>query len=136
MIERCTDLRVGYRDTDQMGVVHHAVYLEYFERGRTELLRQIGLAYAELERSGVMLPVLEYSARLIRPGRYDDVVRVVSRMSPPMGPRLRIDYEILRVDVLLVTGHTVHAFTQVGAMRPIRPPRAFLSRLEMLDQQA
>lgn len=134
MIEHHTDIRVGYRDTDQMGVVHHAVYLEFFEQGRTELLRQIGMAYAELERSGVMLPVLEYSARMIRSGRYDDIVRVVSRLRIPDGPRLRIDYEIRRQGELLVTGHTVHAFTNVDRMKPIRPPRAFMSLIESLDR--
>ncbi len=132
MIERHTEIRVGYRDTDQMGVVHHAVYLEFFEQGRTELLRQIGMAYADLERSGVMLPVLEYGARMIRPGRYDDVVRVVSRLHVPEGPRLRIEYEILRNDELLVTGHTVHAFTLASGMKPIRPPREFMRLIESL----
>ncbi len=129
MITRHTEIRVGYRDTDQMGVVHHAVYLEFFEQGRTELLRQIGIAYATLERSGVMLPVLEYDARLVRPALYDQIVRVESTLHPPDGVRLRIAYTITRNDQLLVTGHTIHAFAQVGSMKPIRPPREFLELL-------
>jgi len=133
MIERMCDIRVGYRDTDQMGVVHHAVYLEYFEQGRTELLRQIGMAYSTLEHSGVALPVLEYSARMIRPAKYDDILSIRSQLIIPTGPRVRIEYQITRGGEVLVDGHTVHAFTRTTTLRPIRPPEEFLKIVHRLD---
>ncbi|MCE2504400.1 MAG: hypothetical protein J4G05_10135 [Chlorobi bacterium] len=59
MISGHTSIRVRYRDTDQMNVVYHGVYLEYFETGRTELLRDLGMPYSSIEQNGLMLPVLE-----------------------------------------------------------------------------
>lgn len=130
MIQRVSTVRVRYRDTDQMGVVYHSVYLEFFETGRTELLRELGMAYSSIEREGRLLPVLEYSARLIRPARYDDLLSVVTRIDALDGIRLRIDYEILRDEELLVLGNTLHVFTTADGMRPVRPPKAFVELLE------
>ena len=130
MIRHETTVRVRYPDTDQMGVVYHAVYLEYFETGRTELLRDFGLPYSALEESGVMLPVLEAHLVMLRPARYDQALTVVSIMNEMPTARLRIDYRILRGDELLATGHTLHAFTTVDTMRPVRPPREFMALLE------
>lgn len=130
MIRRETPVRVRYRDTDQMGVVYHGVYLEFFETGRTELLRDLGMAYSSMEESGVMLPVLEATMKLHSPARYDDLLTVITTISHPITARLRIDYEIRREDRLLISGHTVHAFTTVEGMRPVRPPRSFLEMIE------
>ena len=63
MIRTETTIRVRYRDTDQMGVVYNGVYFEYFETGRTEMLRELGMAYSAIESTGVMLPVLEAAAK-------------------------------------------------------------------------
>jgi acyl-CoA thioester hydrolase len=130
MIRRQIDVRIRYRDTDQMGVVYHGVYLEFFETGRTELLRDLGMPYASIEKTGVLLPVLEYSTRMILPARYDDLVTVVTTIAERPGARLRIDYQIFNGDTLLVTGQTVHAFATLGTFRATRPPRAFL---ELID---
>ncbi len=126
MIQHDTEIRVGYRDTDKMGVVHHSVYPVYFEKSRTELLRSLGLVYAAMEESGVMLPLLEYSVRMMRPARYDDILLVTAQLTPPHGVRLQLDYQIRRDGELLVTGTTLHAFTTVDTMRPVRPPKSFL----------
>lgn len=126
MIEHDTLVRVGYRDTDKMGVVHHSVYPVYFEIGRTELLRSLGLVYAVMEQSGVMLPLLEYSVRMMRPARYDDRLLISARLTPPQGVRLQLDYNVTRDGELLVVGTTLHAFTTVDTMRPVRPPKGFL----------
>ena len=129
MIRHQTQVRVRYRDTDQMGVVYHGVYLEFFETGRTELLRDLGMAYSSIEQSGVMFPVLEAYAKLHRPARYDDLLTVTTRIVDPISARMKLDYEIHRDGQLLVSGFTVHAFTTVDGMKPVRPPRAFLQRL-------
>lgn len=126
MIRHETRVRVRYPDTDQMGVVYHARYLEYFETGRTELLRDLGLPYASIEARGVLLPVLEAHVVMRRPARYDDLLTVVSMLRELPTARMSIDYEIMRDGELLVTGSTVHAFTTADGMRPVRPPRELM----------
>ena len=130
MIRTETVVRVRYRDTDQMGVVYNGVYLEFFETGRTEMLRELGMPYASIERSGVMLPVLEASAKFLQPARYDDLLTVVTYLRHPVTARMRIEYEIYNGEQLLVTGFTLHAFTTIDTMRPVRPPREFLELVE------
>jgi acyl-CoA thioester hydrolase len=130
MIRHETRVRVRYPDTDQMGVVYHGRYLEYFETGRTELLRDLGLAYATIEAGGILLPVLEAHLVMRRPARYDELLTVVSFLRELPTARLHIDYEIHRDDEILATGATVHAFTTADGMRPVRPPRAFMELME------
>lgn len=131
MIRHTATVRIRYRDTDQMGVVYHAVYLEFCETARTELLRAIGLPYSTLEKeSGVLLPVLEFQLRLLRPARYDDLLSVTATLEEPITARFRIGYELRRGDELLATGGTVHAFTEASTFKPVRPPRIFLDAVE------
>ena len=85
--------RVPYADTDQMGVVYYANYLEYFERSRTELLRSAGLPYSELERLGLFLPVSEAHCRYLAPAHYDDLLTLRSWVAEVKGVRLRIESE-------------------------------------------
>ncbi len=130
MISGHTSIRVRYRDTDQMNVVYHGVYLEYFETGRTELLRDLGMPYSSIEQNGLMLPVLEMAVQMKQSARYDDLLTVHSMIHTMPTARLRIDYELLRDDELLVTGHTVHGFVSAESMRPVRPPKDFLRLFE------
>jgi len=130
MLENNTRIRVRYADTDNMGFSYYANYLVWFEVGRTEMLREIGLPYAELERQGVALPVLEAYCKYHRPALYDQLLRVASRMEKFPGASLRIDYEVFNEDdQLLARGYTVHAFIN-SAGKPVRPPRAFLNKLK------
>lgn len=136
MIRRETTIRVRYRDTDQMGVVYHGVYLEFFETGRTELLRGIGLPYSSIEQSGVMFPVLDAYVRLHRPARYDDLLTVATTLDTTISARMRLDYTIHRGDELLVSGHTTHAFTTVEGMKPVRPPRSFIETVQRVSAES
>jgi acyl-CoA thioester hydrolase len=126
MIRAETTIRVRYRDTDQMGVVYNGVYFEYFETGRTEMLRELGLPYSSIEQTGVMLPVLEAAAKFHQPARYDDLLTVITFLREPVSVRMRMEYEIRRGEELLVTGTTLHAFTTIDTFRPVRPPREFV----------
>lgn len=126
MIEHTTVIRVRYKDTDQMGVVYHAVYLEYFETARTEMLRALGLPYSTIEQEGLMLPVLEACLSMKRPARYDNLLNVASIIRELPTARLRIEYEITYDGRLLVAGHTVHAFVTVDGMKPVKPPASFM----------
>ena len=129
LVHRCA-IRIRYADTDQMQIVYHGNYLEYFEIGRTEFLRDLGLPYAAIEASGIRLLVIEAHCRYIIPAVYDDLIIVESSMFEMPTARMRIDYNILRGDTLLATGYTMHAFQDVRLNRPVRPPAVFLETLK------
>ena len=99
--------RVPYADTDQMGVVYYANYLEYFERSRTEMLRSIGLPYRELEARGVIFPVREAHCDYLASARYDDLLTFRSWVEEAKGARLKVATEIYCEDKLLVKGYVV-----------------------------
>jgi len=105
------DIRVRYAETDQMRVAHHASYLVWFEAGRTEFIRACGRSYAQLEEDGWLLVVIEAHCRYRQPVRYDDVLRLRTRLAD-LGPaRLTFGYELLRAadGAMLADGWTVHA---------------------------
>lgn len=96
--ESVTELRVRYAETDQMGVVYHANYLVWCEIARTDLIRTLGASYRELEERGVRLAVSEASVRYIAAARYDDRIRVETRLSRVTSRTLIFDYIILNAD--------------------------------------
>jgi acyl-CoA thioester hydrolase len=103
--------RVIYGDTDQMGVVYYANYLRWFEMGRTELLRQIGVLYASVEAAGLFFPVMEISCRYHKPARYDDEITVATTLTALGRATLVFGYKITRKNdgQLLAEGWTRHA---------------------------
>ena len=121
MIRSRVEVTVRYAETDMMGIVYHANYLPWFEVGRTTLLKEIGVPYKRLEEEGFRLPVLEVSAKYLRPAVYDDTLVIVTTVSERPLLRVRLEYEVLRGDEVLATGTSVHAFVDKQG-RPIRPP--------------
>jgi acyl-CoA thioester hydrolase len=118
-------IRVRYAETDGMGVVYYGNYLTWFEVGRTDLLRQLGESYREIEeKEHVYLPVLEARCMYHKPARYDDLVDIVTRASRPSPARVQFDYELMRAEdgVLLASGSTLHAAVGRDG-RPRRLPR-------------
>jgi acyl-CoA thioester hydrolase len=106
-----TRLRVRYAETDQMGVVYHSNYLIWFEVGRVELLRQMGLEYKRLEQDfGCMIAVVGAEVRYRSPARYDDDIRIRTGVAALRGPLLKMRYEICRADDdrVLCEGTTTH----------------------------
>ena len=104
-------VRVRYAETDQMGVVYHANYLVWFEVGRVELMRQMGLDYKSMEQEeGCLIAVVEANARYKAPARYDDELIVRTRVTGARGPIVKFGYEVVRVadSVVLCEGYTVH----------------------------
>ncbi len=126
-----TTTRVRYPETDRMGVAHHTHYFVWFELGRTELMRELGCAYGELEdQDGVMFPVIEASARYRAPARYDEILEIDTRLVEATGVRVRFEYAVRRPadGALLAEGQTVHA--SVGRDgRPARLDAGLQSRL-------
>ena len=96
--------RVPYADTDQMGVVYYANYLEYFERSRTEMLREAGLSYSEMEKMGYFLPVSEAYCKYSGSARYDDLLTFRSVIEEISRVKVKIRSEVLRDGKLLVAG--------------------------------
>lgn len=103
--------RVIYGDTDQMGIVYYANYLRWFEKGRSEFLRQIGLPYARIEQQGFSFPVVEVHCRYTQSARYDDLVSIETELAELNRASLHFQYRILREadGCLLATGATKHA---------------------------
>ncbi|MHC4840537.1 MAG: acyl-CoA thioesterase [Planctomycetota bacterium] len=118
-----TQVRVRYAETDQMGVVYHSNYVIYFEIGRTEAMRQIGINYADLEQQGYVLAVLETHCKHTGSARYDDLLTIRTRLTAMTKARLTFSYEVLRNDECLTTGSTILAFlSRENDMKPTRAP--------------
>lgn len=97
MADACElDIRVRYAETDRMGFVHHSRYFVYFEMGRTELLRQAGIAYRDLEDAGVFFVVAKLAASFHAPARYDDVLALRTKLQRLTTARIDHSYELRR----------------------------------------
>ena len=126
-----TTTRVRYPETDRMGVAHHIHYLVWFELGRTELMRDLGCPYGLLEeREGILFPVSELGATYRAAAKYDEEVRITTRLVSARGARVRFEYTIEGMGraAPLARGFTVHASTGRDG-RPRRLPAWLLGRL-------
>jgi acyl-CoA thioester hydrolase len=124
-------LRVRYSETDQMGTFYNSRALEWFECGRTELMRRrLGMSYATLEERGAFLPLVEAHLEFQGGARYDDLLSITSKVQVFGRARLRFDVQINHASSgkSVVRGYTVHAFTDRQG-KPIRPPAWFLQML-------
>ena len=102
-------IRVRYAETDRMGLLHHANYLVYFEMARTELLRQRGITYREVEDAGHYLVIVEVGCKFKRPAYYDDLLTVRAIVERVTHVKIVHRYEVLRDGVLLAEGHSTLA---------------------------
>jgi len=122
-----TKIRVRYKETDAMGVVHHSNYVNYYEVVRTEMLRELGTTYKDLESSGVMLPIHEVKMNYYTPAYYDDLLTVKLTMKQMPGVRMTIEHEIFNEQGVLVnTGHVVLVFMNATTRKACRAPKMFL----------
>ena len=119
-----TEIEVRYAETDQMGVVHHANYVVWFELARTRLCAESGYHYAGIEKMGYLLMVTAVQASYRRPARYGDTVKVVC-WNDRLGSRgLHFAYEVRKGEEVLVTGATEHIWVETATGRPCRMPEA------------
>jgi acyl-CoA thioester hydrolase len=118
-------IRVIYADTDAMGIVYHTNYIRWFEVGRTELMRDMGIVYAQLEREGYYLPITQLTCHYLAPARYDEWIQLETRINYFRRASIKFDYEIRDEEggKMLVEGSTVHAFIN-GEGKIIRAPRS------------
>lgn len=126
-----TTLRVRYGETDQMGYSYYGNYAQYFEVGRVEALRAIGMSYKSLEDQGVMLPVSEFQVKYKVPAKYDDALRIETKIKSIKGARLDFEYTIRKdKDIVVATGSTTLVFVAKETMRPIQPPKSFIDVIQ------
>ena len=124
-------VRVRYSETDQMGVVYHGNYAQYFEMGRVEWLRNMGISYKWMEENGIMLPVVSLTMNYKKPARYDDELTIKTTMLKLSSVKIEFDYEIHNEkNELLTTGYSVLVFVDMKTGRPTSPPNYILDLLK------
>ena len=127
------NVRVRYAETDQMGVVYHGNYAQYFEMGRVEWLRNLGISYKWMEENGVMLPVVSLQMNYKKPARYDDLLRVKTILKSQTSVKIEFDYEIYNEqNDLLTTGYSMLVFVDMKTGRPMVPPSYVTEKISQL----
>ena len=127
MISFETKIRVEYHHTDQMGIVHHSNYVKFFEVARTEWLRASGLTYAEMERRGVMMPIVDVAVKYRNPALYDELISVTAYVDEAPMARMTFRYEVRGEDGRdIASGFTTLGFIDKETRRPIRAPKWLL----------
>ena len=123
--------KVYYKDVDKMGVVYYARYFEYFEAARTELLQSISLDVTTIENEGYYLPVITSHCDYKSGANFEDELLVKLAINKPPKSTMKIDYEVYRSsdEELLVTGYTIHAFTDQSG-KAVKPPKRLLEAIQ------
>jgi len=125
-----TKTRVRYSETDQMGVVYHGNYAQFFEMGRTEWLRSLGVTYKDMEMNGIILPVVSLNLTFIKSALYDDILTIHTFLKKEPMVKIEFNYEIKnQLDELICTGSSVLAFMNSKNMKPTRCPDYLLKEL-------
>lgn len=128
------EIRVRYSETDQMRVVYHGNYAQYFEVGRVEWLRNKGVSYKWMEKNGIMLPVVSLTMNYKKPARYDELLRLKTILKKQTSVKIEFDYELYNEkDELLTTGNSVLVFVDMKTGRPIAPPLYLLELLNRME---
>lgn len=125
--------RVRYAETDQMGVVYYGNYAQYFEMGRTEWLRSLGITYRWMEENGIQLPVLDLQVTYKKPAKYDDLLTIKTTLVKMPTVRIQFYYEIENEKGELITsGTTTLAFVDMKTKKPTMAPNYILEKLAHL----
>ena len=131
MYQSETTIRVRYAETDKMGYVYYGNYAQYYEVGRVEALRQLGLSYKSIEDNGMILPVYTFNIKYFRPAYYDDLLTVKTLIKEIPVTRINFEYEILNEKYeLLNKGDTTLVFINSSTNKPCSAPEILLERLK------
>ncbi|MEZ4842242.1 MAG: thioesterase family protein [Flavobacteriaceae bacterium] len=123
--------RVRYGETDQMGYVYYGNYAEYFEMGRVEWLRNLGISYKSMEESGVMLPVVNLNINYIKPAKYDDLLTLKTTLLQKPTAKIEFDFQLFNEEnELLTKGYTSLVFIDMKKNRPTKAPEYILEKLK------
>ena len=123
-------VKIFYKDVDQMGIVYYSRYFEYFEEARTELLASIGLGVTDVEKKGIMLPVISSHCDYLKGARFEQNIIIRASISTETRSKLQIDYSVFIEDEKepIATGYTEHAFVNHKGLA-VRAPKMILERL-------
>ena len=125
------NVRVRYSETDQMGYCYYGNYASYFEVGRVEALRELGISYKSMEDNGIALPVLEYKSKFVKPAYYDEKLRIKTTITKLPEVRIFFTYEVFNEKNELITfGETTLVFIDIETNKPVRAPDYVLKKLE------
>jgi acyl-CoA thioester hydrolase len=135
MFEYTTKVRVRYGETDQMGYMYYGNYAEFYEVGRVEMLRSLGLTYVWMEDSGVMMPVLEMKCKYLKPALYDEEITIKVIMEKMPVVKIHFKYDLYNPGGELINvGETLLAFVNMKTNRPCLPPQEFIDKLKPFFQ--
>lgn len=133
MFVHSSHLRIRYSETDQMGYCYYGNYAQFFEIGRVETLRAMGISYKELEEVGIMLPVVELNVKYIKPALYDDLIEIRTYLKSVPRVKIEFDYEIYNEQQELLTkGYTSLVFISSETMKPIMAPADLIKKIQTL----
>jgi acyl-CoA thioester hydrolase len=125
-----TQHRIRYADTDQMGVVYYGNYAVFYEIGRTELIRSMGISYSEIEKMGVFMPVIELNSKYIRPLLYDDIITIRTTLSEVPSASITFYHEIMNGQgVICNKGSVKLGFLNCDTQKPTRIPEILLHKI-------
>ena len=132
MYSHSTKIRVRYGETDQMGYVYYGNYAQYYEVGRVEMLRSLGMSYSSMEADGIMMPVLELKCKYIKPALYDQEITVKTIIKTLPGIRIFFEYELYNEkEELINIGATTLVFVDMKKNKPTNPPENFMEKLSV-----
>lgn len=125
-------IRVRYAETDQMGVVYHGNFFEYFEAARTESIRELGITYNEMEKSGIAMPIVEVHAKFLRKTLYDDLITVRTILKKmPTDHKVEFHHEVYNEKKkLLATGGVTLFFVEIATQKKIKIPDYLKTKLK------
>lgn len=131
MFSHTTKLRVRYAETDQMGYMYYGNYATFYEVGRVEMLRSIGMTYKSMEESGIMMPVLDMKSKFIKPALYDEEITIRVLIAKKPSVRIHFSYELFNEKQELINeAETTLVFIDIKRNRPCLPPAEFVERLQ------
>ena len=127
-----TKIRVRYAETDQMGVVYHSNFFPYFESARTESIRELGFTYADMEKMGVIMPVVDVHCRYIRPARYDDLLTIRTTLKEmPLQHKIEFHHDVYNEnEEHLATAKITLYFVEAGTMKKTVMPKQLQEKLQ------
>lgn len=132
MFSTDTRVRVRYAETDQMGVVYHGNFFLYFESARAESIRQLGFTYADMEKMGVIMPVVDVHCRYLRPAKYDDLLTVKTMLKElPVHHKIEFHHEVYNEqNELLAIGKIILYFMEANSMKKTTMPDQLVEKLQ------
>lgn len=133
-----SEIAVRYAETDCMGIVHHSVYPVWFEIARTDYIKALGMSYADMEKSGIMLPVTGITCQYRLPAKYDDQLIITAKVARLTHARIEFSYAVTRKadGVLLAEGTSSHGFVDSSTFKPVSFKKAIPQFFEIMRTEA